>query len=487
MTAPALNSSQIAVPGAPGAPGAVGAKVAAAAKAGGPAAVFDALMAALSPAAASTTPPATAIPETVDGEAAEDTIDVEATTADAAGLLAAAVALQSPEVVPAPPPAAAPAETPAGSAETAPPNSKGRPFALADVGHAPAHAGNDKSVPEIVDAEEDTAPPSGPVPRAETHAAKPAPPAYGRDKAAGVPAQPALDNANPKADLAVKASADAPDAPPAPAPAETPAIAAEAADAQIPAAQLARPEPVAGPAKPAKAAKTEAKASGPASDAASPVDVAGKAPQAKAAQAATAVGKAASDTVPAVEPKAGEAEADTDQPDASLPSDTRAASPSSAAAAHATHAVRGSPETVANLAAQILKKLEAKTTRFDVELDPAGLGRVDVRIEIGAHGKMTASMVFENPQAAHELKSRAAEMQRVLEQAGFDISGGLSFDVADQGRHQGQAWQDEAETGFGFRGQAFRAALETAGEADAAPTGALRLRRGVNAGVDVRI
>ena len=152
--------------------------------------------------------------------------------------------------------------------------------------------------------------------------------------------------------------------------------------------------------------------------------------------------------------------------------------------------MRGSPETVATLAAQIIKKLEGQSTRFDLELNPGGLGKVDVRIDIGAHGQITAAMTFDNPQAASDLKARANELQRAMEQAGFDMSGGMSFDVAgDRGQQQRQAWQEQTDSnGQAFRGQAFRAALDTAGAAtDAAVNGALRLRRGVNAGLDLRI
>jgi hypothetical protein len=108
-------------------------------------------------------------------------------------------------------------------------------------------------------------------------------------------------------------------------------------------------------------------------------------------------------------------------------------------------------------------------------------------VEIGAHGRVTAAMSFDNPAAAHELRSRSAELQRSLEQAGFDLSGGMSFDVAgDQGRwNQGQNTNDR-DTGQAFRGRAFQAALETAGEADA-PAGSISLRQGLRSGVDVRI
>ncbi|MDZ4374424.1 MAG: flagellar hook-length control protein FliK, partial [Phenylobacterium sp.] len=162
---------------------------------------------------------------------------------------------------------------------------------------------------------------------------------------------------------------------------------------------------------------------------------------------------------------------------------------SSSATPSTTAPVRGSPETVAALAAQIIKKLEGRSTRFDVELNPDGLGKVDVRIEIGAQGRMTASLTFDNAQAAQDLKARANDLQRAMEQAGFDMSGGFSFDLAQDHGRQHQGWQDaRPEMSDSFRGKAFRAALETAGDAaDAAAQGALQLRRGVNAGLDLRI
>jgi flagellar hook-length control protein FliK len=174
--------------------------------------------------------------------------------------------------------------------------------------------------------------------------------------------------------------------------------------------------------------------------------------------------------------------------------DAGATTLSTTAAATQTHPgailVRGSPQTVANLAAQIAKKLEGRSTRFDLELDPAGLGRVDVRMEIGASGRVHAAMTFDTPQAAAELRSRAGELQRHLEQAGFDMSGGLSFDVAsDRGQGQGQQPQSQDQnSGSAFRGRAFQQALVTAGEAaHSATRGALVLRRSLLSGVDIRI
>lgn len=377
-----------------------------------------------------------------------------------------------------------------------------------------------------------------------------APSAFGRDKANGVPAAPALTHANPNARLEQKAEVapDAADAatpaleatvakppvmtegpkpapqartaaptaaapPPtaaAPAPADVqPDLALAAASAQVTseasvdatpaeasalaAALPTRPEAAAPTnGRPAKAERNKGSTDPMSADIdAKPADAAERPVLAKAVQAAAkGAAKDASVTVDAPEAKPGSTKETQESGDPTVPADTRVAA-QAAALSHSTHGVRAGPETVANLAAQVIKKLSDKTSRFDVQLDPHGLGKVDVRIEIGATGRITAGMTFDNPQAAADVKARANELQRALEQAGFDISGGISFDVAQdrgQSQQQNQAWQDQADAGRAFQGRAFRAALETAGDAaDAANQGALRLRRGVNSGLDLRI
>ncbi|WP_421935095.1 flagellar hook-length control protein FliK, partial [Phenylobacterium sp.] len=193
------------------------------------------------------------------------------------------------------------------------------------------------------------------------------------------------------------------------------------------------------------------------------------------------------DKAPAIEAKTAVAD------DAAPPAGPGVGDPAAIAAAPAAPAeVRAGPQTVAHLAAQIVKKLEGRSTQFDVALNPEGLGQVDVRIEIGAQGRLTASMSFENAHAAAELRGRANELQKALEQAGFDVSGGIRFDVAaDRGQGQagqGQFGQDPQNNGGAWRGRAFQAALDSADQtADAALSGALNLQRRTQSGVDVRI
>lgn len=314
-------------------------------------------------------------------------------------------------------------------------------------------------------------------------------------------APPAPDVAAPRAvatpPAAAVAAAARPPAPPAPvAPA---AETSPATEAVVAAEAVETPEADAAPVTPAVTprAKTTARAArneaGPrteaaATPAATDADPLGAPVVAQAETAETfdsgADGKREA-AAPAVEAKA---DADTGQPVTPNVGDAAATASTSAPAE-----ARPGPHTVAHLAAQIVKKLEGRSTQFDVALNPEGLGRVDVRIEIGAQGKLTASMAFENPLAASELRARAGDLQKALEQAGFDISGGIRFDVAaDRGQGQagqGQFGHDPSNNGGASRGRAFQAALDSAGEgADAALSGALNLqRRTLMSGVDVRI
>jgi flagellar hook-length control protein FliK len=179
----------------------------------------------------------------------------------------------------------------------------------------------------------------------------------------------------------------------------------------------------------------------------------------------------------------------TTDPQAAQNAAAQAAPAAPAASAEATVSqalaaeVRGSPQTVADLSAQIAKQLDSRSTQFDVQLYPAGLGQVNVRVAIGADGKMSASMSFDTQQAANELKSHASELQQSLEQSGFDLSGGMSFDVASGGGQGGQG-QQQADSGAVFRGRAFQAAIDNS---DAAAAPQLIPQRSARSGVDIRI
>jgi flagellar hook-length control protein FliK len=67
-------------------------------------------------------------------------------------------------------------------------------------------------------------------------------------------------------------------------------------------------------------------------------------------------------------------------------------------AADAPAAPRANADTVAALGAEIARKLDARSTRFELQLDPLGLGQVQVSLEITG-GEVSALLHFERPRS----------------------------------------------------------------------------------------
>lgn len=114
---------------------------------------------------------------------------------------------------------------------------------------------------------------------------------------------------------------------------------------------------------------------------------------------------------------------------------------------------RATVETTAQLAAQIARKLEGRSTRFDMVLTPEDLGRVDVSLEIGKDGQLSARLAFDNPAAAADLKGRADELRRQLQEAGFQVAGdALDFSQRDPSAGDGGAFERQQQRNALFAG-----------------------------------
>lgn len=83
---------------------------------------------------------------------------------------------------------------------------------------------------------------------------------------------------------------------------------------------------------------------------------------------------------------------------------------------------RAAIEATTQIAAQILRRLEGRSTRFEMALTPDELGRVDVKLDIDSEGRLNARLAFDNPAAATDLRGRADELRRQLEDAGFHLA-----------------------------------------------------------------
>ena len=122
-------------------------------------------------------------------------------------------------------------------------------------------------------------------------------------------------------------------------------------------------------------------------------------------------------------------------------------------------------EATAQIAAQILRRLEGRSTRFEIALTPAELGRVDVKLDIDSEGRLNARLAFDNPAAATDLRGRADELRRQLEDAGFHLGeDALEFAERDSGSSAFDRGQDARDG----QSRAFTAAARLNAEIDVA-------------------
>ena len=105
---------------------------------------------------------------------------------------------------------------------------------------------------------------------------------------------------------------------------------------------------------------------------------------------------------------------------------TTTASLTATAATHAAVPLSG-------LAVEIAASAKNGKSSFEIRLDPADLGRIDVRIDVDRNGQMTSHLTVEKPETLSMLQQDAPQLQRALDNAGFKTGdGGLQFSLRDQ-------------------------------------------------------
>lgn len=182
----------------------------------------------------------------------------------------------------------------------------------------------------------------------------------------------------------------------------------------------------------------------------------------------------AADPAPAVEGDVGPAEVEA----AVVPAAAETGAPA-AVRADATPVHRMAADAIAQISAQIIRRLEGRATRFDIELNPVELGKVEVRLDIDAEGRLQARLAFDNPAAAADLRGRVDDLRRDLEQAGFQLSDD-AFSFAD--REGARERREDLTEGLM---RSFARSAETSDEADLAAQPALRAM--ARLGLDVRV
>ncbi|MBI3419079.1 MAG: flagellar hook-length control protein FliK [Proteobacteria bacterium] len=94
----------------------------------------------------------------------------------------------------------------------------------------------------------------------------------------------------------------------------------------------------------------------------------------------------------------------------------------------------------------LARMARAGIDRFDLQLHPADLGKVDIRLEINQDGLVRATVTADNPATYDLLQKDSRALEKVLEQAGLQTdAGSLSFNLREEGQAQGQA-NDSSDT-----------------------------------------
>lgn len=103
---------------------------------------------------------------------------------------------------------------------------------------------------------------------------------------------------------------------------------------------------------------------------------------------------------------------------------------------------------LSGLPIEIAASVRSGKTRFEVRLDPADLGRIDVRISVDRTGHVTSHLTVEKPETLAMLRQDAPQLQRALDDAGLKTgSNGLQFSLRDQsssGQNNGNGSNDNS-------------------------------------------
>jgi len=107
---------------------------------------------------------------------------------------------------------------------------------------------------------------------------------------------------------------------------------------------------------------------------------------------------------------------------------------------------------VEQVSVKITKALQSGSDRINVQLKPAEMGRVDVKMELTHDGRVMAVVTADNKDTLDLLRRDSSELQRALAEAGMDLdSGDLNFNL--RGQENEMAEDSQGRGGLGESGE----------------------------------
>ena len=101
------------------------------------------------------------------------------------------------------------------------------------------------------------------------------------------------------------------------------------------------------------------------------------------------------------------------------------------------------PLALARVPFEIAASAHRGEKQFQIRLDPAELGGIDVTVSIDKHGKVATHLVVERPETLDQLRRDQPNLERALSNSGLKTdSGAMQFSLKDQSG-QNQQGQDQ--------------------------------------------
>lgn len=110
------------------------------------------------------------------------------------------------------------------------------------------------------------------------------------------------------------------------------------------------------------------------------------------------------------------------------------------------------PPPLTQMAVHVQRAVQDGTDRLSIQLRPADLGRVDVRLEFGKEGQLRAQVMADNPYTLDLLQKDAKALERALQDVGLTTdSSSLSFSLRDDGQPAQQNRQESGGKDFAIK------------------------------------
>lgn len=110
----------------------------------------------------------------------------------------------------------------------------------------------------------------------------------------------------------------------------------------------------------------------------------------------------------------------------------------------AAQTLANAPQASMQVHARFIERFDGRAQQFEVRLDPAELGRVNVRIEINADNRVSAILSTHDSNALNDLLRGQRALEQALADSGIDLTeDGIEFQLADR---DNQNFQSENES-----------------------------------------